>query len=115
MPLVQHSVIMMLEMVEQGKISLEKVVEKMSNAVADCFNLNERGYLREGYKADLVLINPNEGYKVQKENILYKCAWSPLEGFFFKNSIDSTFVNGVLVYANGKLTNDLPGQRMRFN
>ncbi|MBI1183423.1 dihydroorotase [bacterium] len=115
LPLVQHAVLMMLEMVEQGKISLEKVVEKMSGAVAECFNLHDRGYMREGYKADLVLVDPNTGYKVSKENLLYKCGWSPLEGQYFKNSIESTFVNGTLVYHKGQLTGALAGERLRFN
>ncbi|MGB0431138.1 MAG: amidohydrolase family protein, partial [Bacteroidia bacterium] len=115
LPLVQHSVLMMMEMVTEGKISLEKVSHKMSGAVAECFNLNDRGYMKEGYKADLVLIDPLSSYQVNKSNILFKCGWSPLEGYQFKNSIDSTFVNGKLVYANGKLTGAKPGERLRFN
>ncbi len=115
LPLVQHSVLMMMEMVTEGKISLEKMSWKMSGAVAECFNLNDRGFMREGYKADLVLIDPLNSFDVNKQNILYKCGWSPLEGYNFKNSINSTFVNGVLVYGNGKLTGAQPGERLRFN
>jgi dihydroorotase len=115
LPLVQHSVLMMMEMVTEGKISLEKVAWKMSGAVAECFNLHDRGLIKEGYKADLVLIDPLSNYQVTKNNLLFKCGWSPLEGYTFKNTIDSTFVNGTLVYANGKLTGAQPGERLRFN
>lgn len=115
LPLVQHSVLMMMEMVTEGKISLEKVAWKMSGAVAECFNLHDRGLIKEGYKADLVLIDPLSNYQVTKNNLLFKCGWSPLEGYTFKNTIDSTFVNGTLVYANGKLTGAQPGERLKFN
>ena len=99
LPLVQHSVLMMLHYYKLGRISLEKIVQKMSHAVADCFQIKERGYIREGYHADLVIIDMNNKTKVSTENILYKCGWSPLEGVEFPAAITHTFVNGHLVYA----------------
>jgi dihydroorotase len=114
LPLVQHSVSLMLHYVKEGKISLEKVVEKMSHAVAECFQIKERGYIREGYYADLVLVNLNQFNNVTKENILYKCGWSPLEGFVFPASITHTFVNGHLVYGNGVFDESKQGMRLQF-
>lgn len=114
LPLVQHSLQLMLHYVKEGKISIEKVAEKMSHAVATCFQIKERGYIREGYHADLVLVNMNQGNTVAKENILYKCGWSPLEGFYFPASITHTFVNGHLVYGNGVFDESQKGQRMQF-
>lgn len=114
LPLVQHSLQLMLHYVKEGKISIEKVVEKMSHAVATCFQIKERGYIREGYHADLVLVNMNHGNTVTKENILYKCGWSPLEGFHFPASVTHTFVNGHLVYGNGVFDESQKGQRMQF-
>ena len=99
LPLVQHSVLMMLHYYKLGRISLEKIVQKMSHAVADCFQIKERGYIREGFHADLVIIDMNNKTKVATENILYKCGWSPLEGVEFPAAITHTFVNGHLVYA----------------
>ena len=101
LPLVQHSLLLMLYYYKQGKMSLEKIVQKMSHAVADCFQIKERGYIREGYHADLVIADLNAATTVSKENILYKCGWSPLEGFDFPAAITHTFVNGHLVYGNG--------------
>ena len=98
LPLVQHSLLLMLHYVQQGKITLEKVVEKMSHAVADCFQVAERGYIREGYHADLVIADLAATTTVTKDSILYKCGWSPLEGFVFPAAITHTFVNGQLVY-----------------
>lgn len=115
LPLVQHPLLLMLHYVKKGKISIEKVVEKMSHAVATCFQIKERGYIREGYFADLVLVNLNKPYSVQKENILYKCGWSPLEGFEFPASITHTFVNGHLVYGNGQWDESMKGKRLQFN
>jgi dihydroorotase len=114
LPLVQHSISLMLHYVKEGKISLEKVVEKMSHAVADCFQIKERGYIREGYFADLVLVNMNQSNTVNKENILYKCGWSPLEGFVFPATITNTFVNGHLVYGNGQFDESKQGMRLQF-
>ncbi len=114
LPLVQHSLQLMLHYVKEGKISIEKVVEKMSHAVATCFQIKERGYIREGYHADLVLVNLNQPNTVSKENILYKCGWSPLEGFHFPASVTHTFVNGHLVYGNGVFDESQQGMRMQF-
>ncbi len=115
LPLVQHSLLLMLHYVQQGRISLEKVVEKMSHAVADCFGLYNRGYIREGYFADLVIVDMNRPSTVSKENILYKCGWSPLEGMIFPASITHTFVNGRLVYGNGVWDESVKGERLQFN
>lgn len=115
LPLVQHSLLLMLHYVKEGKISLEKVVEKMSHAPAQCFQIAERGFIREGYFADLVLVDMNTTNKVGTENILYKCGWSPLEGFTFPASIEKTFVNGYPVYENGKVDASYRGMRLKFN
>jgi dihydroorotase len=114
LPLVQHSLLLMLHYVKQGKISLEKVVEKMSHCVAKCFQIENRGFIREGYYADLAMVDLNEPTTVTKENILYKCGWSPLEGFTFPASIKNTFVNGHLVYGNGAHDESQKGHRLTF-
>lgn len=114
-PLVQHALPAMLELVHQGKISIEKMVEKMSHNVAEIYRIRERGYIREGYYADLVLVDFNNSWQVTQENILYKCGWSPFENQFFKSKIVKTFVNGNLVYDNG-ITNDIKlGKRLLFS
>jgi dihydroorotase len=115
LPLVQHALSLMLYYVQEGKISIEKVVEKMSHAVADCFQIKERGYIREGYHADLVLVNMQQPNTVNKENILYKCGWSPLEGFRFPATITNCFVNGHLVYGNGVFNESKMGMRLQFD
>ena len=115
LPLVQHSLLMMLYYVKQGKISLEKVVEKMSHAVADCFRVRGRGYIREGYHADLVIVDMNQSTTVSKSNILYKCGWSPLEGMVFPAAVTHTFVNGRLVYGNGVWDESIKGERLKFD
>lgn len=115
LPLVQHSLLLMLYYHKQGKISLEKIAEKISHAVADCFLVKERGYIREGYHADLVLVDLNSTTTVTKENLLYKCGWSPLDGFEFPSSITHTFVNGHLAYENGLFNESKKGQRLVFN
>ncbi|RYY00576.1 MAG: dihydroorotase, partial [Gammaproteobacteria bacterium] len=115
LPLVQHSLLMMLHYVKQGKISLEKVVEKMSHAVAACFQLAERGYIREDYFADLVIVDLHAETKISEANILYKCGWSPLEGVDFPAAVTHTFVNGNLVYENGRVLESHRGQRLLFN
>ncbi len=123
LPLVQHPLLLMLSYYKHGKISLEKIAEKMSHAVADCFQIKERGYIREGYFADLVLVDLNQQTKVSKENILYKCGWSPLEGFVFPAAITHTFVSGHLVYAcpgsidggNSNWDESEMGQRLKFD
>ncbi len=113
-PLVQHAVLAILEKVKQGKITLERAVEKMSHAPAQCFKLEQRGYLREGYYADLVVVDQNKETLVTKESLLYKCGWSPFEGFTFSNAIDSTFVNGELVYHQNKVIEGNNGMRLTF-
>ncbi len=113
LPLVQHSMMLMLKYVHEGKLSMEKMVEKMSHAVATCFQIKERGFIREGYFADLVLVKASP-YTITKENILYKCGWSPLEGTQFPYSIQSTFVNGHLVYHQGVFNEAQKGSRMQF-
>jgi dihydroorotase len=115
LPLVQHPLLLMLHYAKEGRISLEKIAEKMSHAVADCFQIKERGYVREGYHADLVLVDLNKPYTVTKENILYKCGWSPLEGFTFPAAISHTFVSGHLVYENGVINESHRGQRLLFD
>jgi dihydroorotase len=115
LPLVQHPLLLMLHYNKEGRISLEKIAEKMSHAVADCFQIENRGYIREGYFADLVVVNTNQPSTVTKENILYKCSWSPLENFTFPASIEKTFVSGNLVYNNGSFDEAIKGQRLLFN
>ena len=115
LPLVQHPLLLMLHYYQQGIISLEKIAEKMSHAVADCFNIKDRGYIREGYFADLVMVDLNLPYTVNKENILYKCGWSPMEGFSFPATVTHTFVNGKMVYGNGVWDESNRGQRLKFN
>lgn len=114
-PLVQHSLIAMLEFYHNKKISLEKIVEKMSHNVADLFRIDKRGYIKEGYFADLVLINLNKPQTVSKQNILYKCGWSPFENHTFKSSVEKTFVNGHLVYDKGTFYEGKKGERLLFN
>ncbi len=114
-PLVQHSLVAMLELHRQGKISMEKVVEKMCHAPAVCFQLEKRGFIKEGYHADLVVVNTNDAWRVDKENILYKCKWSPFEGQTFHSKVQCTFVNGHLVYRNGTFDERVKGQRLLFN
>jgi dihydroorotase len=119
LPLVQHSLLMMLHYYKEGKISLEKIAEKMSHAVADCFKIKDRGFIREGYFADLVVVDLNKTTTTRRENLLYKCGWSPLEGFTFPAEITHTFINGNCVYQKdiyGKMLLDesIKGQRMHF-
>jgi dihydroorotase len=114
-PLVQYALLAMLEKVKEGKITIEKVVEKMCHAPAELFQVSKRGFVREGYFADLVLVNPSNTITVSKELILSKCNWSPFEGYTFSNSIDSTFVNGELVYSKGQIIDNSQGSRLSFN
>jgi dihydroorotase len=114
-PLVQHALPAMLEMFHRGKISIEKIVEKMCHNPAILFQVEKRGYVKEGYFADLVLVDLNNPWTVNKDNILYKCGWSPFEGTTFKSRITHTFVNGSLVYQNSKFTNVNSAKRLTFN
>jgi dihydroorotase len=113
-PLVQHALVAMLELHRKGKITLEKIVEKMSHAVADCFQIEKRGYIREGYFADLVLVDLNSSWTVEKNNILYKCGWSPFEGQTFHSKVTHTFVSGHLAYCDGVFDESKKGQRLLF-
>ena len=113
-PLVQHALLAMLEKVKEGKISIERVVEKMAHAPAQLFRIEERGFIREGYFADLVVVDPQSTLSVSKENILYKCGWSPFEGTTFSHSVEHTFVNGKAVYSKGKLYELAYGSRLSF-
>jgi dihydroorotase len=115
LPLVQHSLPLMLKYVKEGKISIEKVVEKMCHAPAICFQIRQRGFVREGFYADLVLVDPNLSQTVAKENIYYKCGWSPLEGETMPSSVTHTFVNGHLVYGNGGFDESIKGARLEFD
>jgi dihydroorotase len=114
-PFVQHSLPMMLHYVKEGKISLEKVVEKMCHANAMLYNVKDRGFIKEGYYADLALVNFNKPFTVAKENILYKCGWSPLENFTFPASVEQTFVNGSMVYGNNTWDESVKGMRLQFD
>ena len=114
-PLVQHSLVAMLELVYQNKISLEKVVEKMCHAPARLFNVKGRGFIEPGYNADLVLLDMEQEWKVAHKNILYKCGWSPFEGETFHSKITHTWVNGKLVYMDGMFNEMVRGQRMEFD
>ena len=113
-PLVQHSLVAMIEHFKKGKISLEKIVEKMCHNPAILFQIEKRGFVKEGFKADLVLVDLDDEFTVSKENILYKCGWSPLEGTTFHSKITHTFVNGNLVFENGKVSEEKFGERLLF-
>ena len=113
-PLVQHSLTAMLEFVKQGKLSAEKVVEKMCHAPADLFRIDRRGYIREGYYADLVLVNPDKAWTVCPENIFYKCGWSPFEGTTFSHQVSKVFVNGELAYDRGEVKKHVRGKQLNF-
>ncbi len=114
-PLVQHSLVAMLELWHRRIFSLEKIVEKMCHNPAILFNIKERGFIREGYKADLCLVNPDDPWTVSKENILYKCGWSPFEGTTFRSKVVQTFVNGTPIYNKGMFNEDYRGQRLVFD
>ncbi|HNL64726.1 MAG TPA: dihydroorotase [Ferruginibacter sp.] len=115
LPLVQHPLLLMLYYYKQGRISLEKIAEKMCHAPALCFQVANRGFIREGYFADLVVVDPRRPFTVSAENIFYKCGWSPLENFHFPASIAGTFVNGHRVYDQGSFDESVKGQRLTFN
>lgn len=113
-PLVQHSLVAMLELVAEGCFTYEKVVEKMAHMPADLFHIDRRGYIRPGYYADLVLVDPDKSWTVAPENILYKCGWAPFEGTTFHHSVSQTFVNGELVYDNGTIDDTVRGMEVRY-
>ena len=114
-PLVQHSLVAMLDLYHDGLISLEKIVEKMCHNPAKLFRINKRGFIKEGYYADLTILDLNKSWTVSKENILYKCGWSPFEGHTFKSSVQSCFVNGNLVYNSGEFDESFRGLPLEFN
>mgnify|MGYP003663784923 FL=1 len=114
-PLVQHALLAMLEKVKEGYISMELMVEKMAHAPAKLFAIENRGYLREGYFADIVIVDPAKNLTVNKSNLLYKCGWSPFEGTKFSNSIETTFVNGFMAYNSGEIIEGKLGERLSFN
>ncbi|MFH1937377.1 MAG: amidohydrolase family protein, partial [Bacteroidota bacterium] len=114
-PLIQHSLVVMLELHLQGKIPLEMVVQKMAHNPADLYHIEQRGYIREGYFADLVLVDLHAPWQVAPENILYKCGWSPFEGTTFQSTVESTWVNGHLAYHQGNFDEAHKGQRLFFH
>src|SRR5664279_137643 len=113
-PLIQHTLVLMLELWHRKIFSLEKIVEMMCHNPAILFNIRKRGFIREGYQADLVLVDPSNSWNVSKENILYKCGWSPFEGVTFQSKVVKTIVNGTIVYDNGLINEDYRGQRLMF-
>ena len=114
-PMVQHALVAMLEFVHQERISIERVVEKMCHNAAILFRIDRRGYVEQGYYADMVLVDMNAGWEVSSDNILYKCGWSPMEGVSFGSKVVKTFVNGHLVYDDGKFDESQKGERLLFN
>ncbi|HLT65877.1 MAG TPA: dihydroorotase [Flavobacterium sp.] len=114
-PLVQHSLLVLLDFAKKGKLSVEKVVEKMCHNPAVVFQIESRGYIKEGYFADLVIVDPNQETKVSKDNLVYKCGWSPLEGETLQAAIEKTIVNGQVVFDNGNFNESPKGQRLLFN
>ena len=114
-PLVQHALVAMLEFYHEGKLSLSQIINKMCHAPAICFQLSKRGFVREGYHADFVLVDANNPWKVDYENILYKCRWSPFEGTRFRSKVTHTFINGQMVYAEGKFDDTVRGKRLLFD
>ncbi len=114
-PLVQHALVALLEMHHQGIFTLEKIVEKTSHNLAEMFQIENRGYIREGYAADCVLVNLNEPWEVTKESLLYKCGWSPFDNVVFQSKVKKTFVNGNIVYDDRKIIDNTRGSRLTFN
>ncbi|MAP01662.1 MAG: dihydroorotase [Flavobacteriales bacterium] len=114
-PLVQHAILALLELAKKGETTIEKIVEKTSHSVADIYQINKRGYIKEGYYADLVLVNLNKTQKVTKDSLYYKCGWSPFENQEFNSTIKCTIVNGHLAYCNGAFNTNKKGMRLTFN
>ena len=113
-PFVQHSLLAMLELAKDGYFTYEKVVEKMAHMPAELFRIDRRGYIRPGYYADLVLIDPQQTWIVTKDNLLYKCGWSPIEGEVLHHAVWKTFVNGQLAYDNGFVNNEIHGMEVKY-
>ncbi len=114
LPLVQHALMTLFDLAADNQVSVELIADRTSHAVADIFGVKERGYVREGWYADLVIVDPRKPYRVEPSNLLSKCQWSPFEGHEFSASIDTTIVNGVVVYSNGSLSGDIAGQKLEF-
>ena len=114
LPLVQHVLLCLFDLVHAGELNLEQIVDKTSHAVADIFGVIDRGYVREGYFADLVLMDPDKPTAVTPASLLAKCHWSPFEGHAFRSSVDTTIVNGTIVYQDGELSGEIAGRRMDF-
>jgi dihydroorotase len=115
LPLVQHALQVLFDLAKRGEISRELIVDRACHAPADLFGVQERGYVREGWYADLVIVDPERPFRVEKSNLLCKCRWSPFEGHEFSSTIDTTSVNGEVVYRNGELTKNVAGQRLEFD
>ena len=115
LPLVQHSLNIMLDFYHKGEVTMEQIVAKMCHAPADCFRVRERGYIREGYYADLAIVDADHEWTINKDNIYYKCGWSPLEGKTMKGKVQSTYVNGQIVFKNGEVLPFSAGKRMQFH
>ncbi len=115
LPLVQHSLNVMLEFYQEGKISLERIVEKMCHAPAECFRVKDRGYIEEGYFADLLILDMDKEWQVQRSGLYSKCAWSPFDGHRFKGQIESTIVSGHLAYHKGQFDESKKGERLLFH
>lgn len=115
MPMIQYSLVSMLELADEGIFTLETIVEKMCHAPAEIYRINERGYIREGYRADLVLVRPDAPWKVTTDKILSKCGWSPMEGHTFNWNVEKTFANGHLIYSDGTVDESYRGEELRFN
>lgn len=113
LPLVQHVLLCLFDMADAGQLDYERIADKTAHAVADIYGVEERGYVREGYFADLVLMDTEKPYTVASSNLLAKCHWSPFEGHTFQSTVDTTIVNGTIVYTDGELTGDIPGQRLK--
>jgi dihydroorotase len=114
-PLIQHTLVLMLELWHRKIFSLEKIVEMMCHNPAILFNIRKRGFIREGYQADLCLVNPSHQWAISKDNLLYKCGWSPFEGLTLQSKVVKTFVNGTIVYDDGQINEDYRGQRLMFD
>ena len=110
----QHSLLALLELSRKNDIPIETIVKKTSHAVSDRYGVKNRGYIREGYWADLVLVDPNGKFEVTKDNIMYECGWSPFQGHCFDSSIEMTFVNGSKVYEGGRVLTEPQGKRLEF-
>jgi len=114
LPLVQHALLALFDLAADQQISVELITDRVSHAVADIFGVKDRGYVREGWYADLVIVDPNKPYRVESSNLLSKCQWSPFEGHEFSASIDTTIVNGAVVYRDGSLSGKIAGQKLEF-